>query len=103
MVKTKIAKAAGRYGVRYGQSIRRRIAAVESKQRKKQQCIFCNGRAKRTSKGIWNCIKCGKRFAGHAYYLERGVGFQQAIGSPSDKLAKEKKTKSLKKEKTSNQ
>lgn len=70
-MKSKLLKAAGRFGVRYGQLVKRRIANIESKQRKKQQCLFCNGRAKRTSKGIWECKKCGKRFAGHAYYLEK--------------------------------
>ena len=71
MPKTKLVKAAGRFGVRYGQSVKRRIADIESRQRLKQHCIFCNGRAKRTSKGVWNCLKCGKKFAGHAYYLEQ--------------------------------
>jgi large subunit ribosomal protein L37Ae len=70
MGNTKIVKAAGRFGVRYGQSVKRRIAKIEEKQRKKQACIFCNGQAKRLSKGIWECKKCGKKFAGHAYYLE---------------------------------
>ena len=69
-MKQKISKAAGRFGVKYGQYARRTIAKVEEKQRKKQQCIFCNGTAKRISKGIWLCKKCGKKFAGHAYYLE---------------------------------
>jgi ribosomal protein eL43 len=73
-MKQKISKAAGRFGVKYGQYARRTIAKVEEKQRKKQQCIFCNGIAKRISKGIWLCKKCGKKFAGHAYYLEREKG-----------------------------
>jgi len=70
MSKTKIAGAAGRFGVRYGQHVRRRIAAIESKQRLKQICPLCGGKAKRLSKGIWKCKKCEKKFAGHAYFLE---------------------------------
>jgi large subunit ribosomal protein L37Ae len=69
MARSKITKSAGRFGVRYGPYVRKKIVEVESKQRKKQKCIFCKGRAKRLSKGIWLCSKCGKKFAGHAYYL----------------------------------
>lgn len=68
---TKIVKAAGRFGVRYGQSIKRRIAKIEERQRKKQACIFCGGLAKRLAKGIWHCQRCDKKFAGHTYYLEK--------------------------------
>jgi large subunit ribosomal protein L37Ae len=68
---TKILKAAGRFGVRYGQSVKRRIAKIEERQRKKQACIFCSGRAIRLAKGIWLCKKCGKKFAGHTYFLDK--------------------------------
>jgi large subunit ribosomal protein L37Ae len=68
-MKTKKVKAAGRYGARYGRAVRTKIAEIESLQRKKQECIFCKGTAKRLSKGIWACKKCGKKFAGHTYYL----------------------------------
>jgi len=71
MVKTKITRSAGRFGARYGQSVRRKTADIESLQRKKQQCIFCNGVAKRTATGIWECKKCKKKFASHAYYLPK--------------------------------
>ena len=71
MVKTKKVKAAGRFGVRYGRRVRTKIAEIENVQRKKQDCIFCNGKAKRLSKGIWECSKCGKKFAGHTYFLPK--------------------------------
>jgi large subunit ribosomal protein L37Ae len=70
MTKLKILGSSARFGVRYGVSVRRRIDEIESKQKQKQHCIFCMGIAKRISKGIWVCKKCGKKFAGHAYYLE---------------------------------
>ncbi len=95
MAKYSIVKSAGRFGVRYGQSARRKTAAIEVKQKKKQECLFCNGRARRTSKGIWECDKCGKKFASHAYFLEKIV-----VGRPKG-VEPEKKEKSLKKEKTS--
>ena len=71
MPKTKKVKAAGRFGVRYGRKVRLRTADVESKQRKKQECIFCQGTAKKLSNGIWQCKKCDKKFAGHSYILPR--------------------------------
>lgn len=60
--------AAGRFGAGYGKP-KERLVAVESKQRLKQVCPFCKGRAKRISSGIWLCQKCGKKFAGGTYYL----------------------------------
>jgi large subunit ribosomal protein L37Ae len=71
MVRTKKVKSAGRFGTRYGRNVRTKIAQVETIQRKKQFCIFCTGVAKRLSKGIWQCKKCGKKFASHTYYLAK--------------------------------
>ena len=71
MVKTKKVKAAGRFGARYGRSVRLKITEIESIQRKKQKCLFCNGVAKRLSKGIWQCKKCKKKFASHTYHLNK--------------------------------
>jgi len=68
-MRTKKVKAAGRFGVRYGRRVRTKIAEIESKQRKKQDCLFCNGVAKRLSKGIWKCNKCDKKFAAHTFFL----------------------------------
>jgi large subunit ribosomal protein L37Ae len=70
-MKTKKTKAAGRFGARYGRRVRVKIADTESIQRKKQACLFCDGTAKRLSKGIWNCNKCGKKFASHTYSLKK--------------------------------
>ncbi len=76
---------AGRFGVRYGVYIRKKVNNIEEKQRKKQECPFCNGTAKRISSGIWLCKKCKKRFAAHSYYLEKE--------SLDEKLLKEAKFK----------
>ncbi len=59
------------FGVRYGKTVREKYAGVESRQRKKQACPFCKKTAKRMSKGIWQCKKCGKKFASHAYYINK--------------------------------
>jgi len=68
--KSKKTKSAGRFGARYGKRVRIKLVSVEEKQRKKQKCPFCNKfGAKRLSKGIWHCKKCGKKFASDTYYV----------------------------------
>ena len=70
MVKTKKAKSAGRFGARYGKTVRVKLVKVEEKQRKKQKCPFCKKKGvKRLSKGIWLCKKCKKKFASDVYSL----------------------------------
>lgn len=70
MVKTKKSKASGRFGARYGKKVRARIAGVESFQRIKQKCPYCEKRGvKRLSKGIWYCQKCNRKFASDAYHI----------------------------------
>ena len=68
-VKTKKARAAGRFGAGYGSTPKNKLSNIEAKQRKKQECPFCKGNAKRQAKGIWLCKKCGKKFAGGTYHL----------------------------------
>jgi len=71
--KSKKSKSAGRFGSRYGKKIRDRLVKVETKQRVKQKCPFCEKLGvKRVSKGVWQCTrkKCSKKFAGGVYYLE---------------------------------
>jgi len=47
------------------------LVKVEVKQRIKQTCPFCEKKGvKRISNGIWNCTKCGKKFASNTYYLD---------------------------------
>ncbi len=71
MAHTKRVKHAGKFAVGYGRKVRDNFVKVETKQRRKQICPFCkNSTAKRSSAGIWNCRKCGKKFASSAYYLE---------------------------------
>ncbi len=68
--KSKKSRAAGRFGARYGRRVRAKLVKVEDKQRKKQNCPFCErSGVKRLSKGIWECSKCGKKFASNTYSL----------------------------------
>jgi large subunit ribosomal protein L37Ae len=71
MSRTKKIKSAGRFGTRYGRHVRIKTAKVEAIQRKTQRCIFCSGKVQRISTGIWQCKKCNKKFASHAYYLPK--------------------------------
>ena len=69
--KSKKSRASGRFGARYGKKIRDKLVQVEDKQRKKQTCPFCKKIGlKRLSKGIWECKKCGKKFASDVYYIQ---------------------------------
>ncbi len=69
--KSKKTKSAGRFGARYGKTVRNKLVKVEVRQRKKQKCPFCEKLgAKRLSKGIWECSKCKKKFASNTYYLD---------------------------------
>ena len=71
MARTKKVKSAGKYGAGYGTRVRTKLLEVDTKQRKKQTCPFCNKKSiKRKSAGIWTCKNCDKTFAGGAYYLE---------------------------------
>jgi large subunit ribosomal protein L37Ae len=68
--KQKKSRSAGRFGARYGKTVRANLVRVEKKQRLKQKCPFCKKLGvKRMSKGIWHCGKCGKKFASGTYYL----------------------------------
>lgn len=65
---TKKIGTAGRFGARYGKTIREKIAKIEAKQRKKQTCPYCRKpTAKRISMGIFSCKKCKSKFTGRAY------------------------------------
>ncbi|HLC55832.1 MAG TPA: 50S ribosomal protein L37ae [Candidatus Nanoarchaeia archaeon] len=68
---TKKVGSAGRFGVRYGRSIRHKVAEIEKKLRSKQLCPYChNYKVKRLAAGIWQCKKCGVKFTGKAYSID---------------------------------
>ena len=69
---TKKVGSTGRFGPRYGVSVRRRVGAVEKKQRQKYDCPSCSKiNVKRISTGIFKCNSCDYQFASGAYYPSR--------------------------------
>jgi len=52
----------------YGRKIRKRMATVKAKTRKKYKCPSCSRTSmKRLSSGVWQCQKCRKKIASGAY------------------------------------
>lgn len=60
----------GKYGTRYGASLRKQIKKMEITQHAKYTCSFCGRNAvKRRAVGIWECKGCKKTVAGGAWVL----------------------------------
>jgi large subunit ribosomal protein L37Ae len=60
---------AGRFGSRYGNTLRRKVSEIEKNSRSKYKCPFCGkeNKVKRQAYGIWKCGSCEKVFIGKAY------------------------------------
>merc|ERR1712054_208059 len=68
--RTKKAGITGKYGVRYGASLRKQVKKMEVSQHSKYTCVFCGkDSVKRSVVGIWKCYSCKKVVAGGAYIL----------------------------------
>lgn len=69
MGRTKVVGIAGRFGARYGATLRKRWKEVMDKRYADHVCPFCGltGRVYRLSVGVWKCRKCGTVWAGGAY------------------------------------
>ncbi|KAG0258594.1 60S ribosomal protein L43 [Mortierella polycephala] len=68
--RTKKVGVVGKYGVRYGASLRKQVKKMEITQHSKYTCTFCGRDAvKRQSVGIWKCRGCKKTMAGGAWTL----------------------------------
>ncbi|KAI3380376.1 hypothetical protein SNEBB_002160 [Seison nebaliae] len=66
--RTKKVGITGKYGVRYGSSVRKRIKKIEIQQHARYTCTFCGKDAmKRKCVGIWQCKACRRTVAGGAF------------------------------------
>jgi large subunit ribosomal protein L37Ae len=66
--KGKVTGSAGRFGPRYGRFVRKRITDIEAVSRALHRCPKCDMESvQRRGTGIWECRKCGFKFAGGAY------------------------------------
>ena len=65
--RTEKAGTAGRFGARYGVVVRNRVKAIEAHEKAKHECPNCHHmNVKRVSAGIWQCSRCGNKFAAGA-------------------------------------
>merc|ERR1712176_1464546 len=66
--RTKKVGITGKYGTRYGASLRKTVKKMEVSQHAKYTCGFCGKESmKRIAVGIWGCTKCNKTVAGGAW------------------------------------
>jgi large subunit ribosomal protein L37Ae len=66
--KGKVTGSAGRFGCRYGRFVRKRVCDIERISRALHRCPKCDMvSVARKGTGIWECRKCGYKFAGGTY------------------------------------
>jgi large subunit ribosomal protein L37Ae len=66
--KGKVTGSSGRFGCRYGRFVRKRVNDIEKISRALHRCPKCDMESvARKGTGIWECRKCGFKFAGGAY------------------------------------
>jgi len=68
-------ESVGRFGSRYGRKIRKRVSAVEKRMKQDHPCPTCGRKSvRRTNTSVWECRKCGAKFAGGAYVPQTPSG-----------------------------
>jgi large subunit ribosomal protein L37Ae len=73
--RTKLVGVVGRYGPRYGSTLRKRVKKILERRYAPHKCPVCGsvGTVYRVSTGIWKCRKCGATWAGGAYVPNTGL------------------------------
>ena len=75
--RTKKVGITGKYGTRYGSTLRKLVRKIEISQHSTYRCVFCGkDSVKRTCVGIWECKSCRKVVAGGAYTLSTASAVQ---------------------------
>ena len=76
----KSAKSVKRFGTRYGKTVKDKYGKQETLQRKSYKCPHCSRESvKRLAAGIWNCEKCGVKFASKAYTVGKLAKIQTKV------------------------
>merc|ERR1711871_1927963 len=71
--RTKKVGIVGKYGTRYGSSLRKQVKKMEISQHATYTCMFCGKNSmRRSAVGIWKCRTCKKVYAGGAYSVHTG-------------------------------
>jgi large subunit ribosomal protein L37Ae len=69
--RTKKVGVVGKYGTRYGASLRKQAKKMEITQHAKYTCHFCGkDSVKRRAVGIWACSACHRVMAGGAWVMK---------------------------------
>ena len=65
-------KSTGRFGPRYGRTVKNKVAKIEKQAKKTYKCPYCMKVAtKKEQAGIWSCSKCNKKFTARAYTISQ--------------------------------
>ncbi len=71
--RTKKVGSSGKFGPRYGLSVKKAIRTIDQNKRTRYLCPRCTKKnVKRVSAGIWECRSCSLKFAGGAYSPRTG-------------------------------
>lgn len=63
-----------RFGVRYGRTVKEKLAKVEENAKKNYKCPYCAApKVVKKAAGIWECKKCKKVFTAKAFSAEVGT------------------------------
>ena len=78
--RTKKVGSSGRLGVRYGVTVRKRIADIEAVAKGRHECPKCKAVAmSRTANGIWFCNHCGAILASSSYMPTKPVAVRREV------------------------
>ena len=89
--RTKKVGLTGKYGPRYGVTVRKQIKEVSGQMIKSQRCPACQSESvKRQASGIWVCRHCHLKFAASAY-TTKTRGFRREEPEELEELEELKK------------
>jgi large subunit ribosomal protein L37Ae len=71
--RTKKVGSSGKFGPRYGISVKKSIRSIDQNKKNRYICPRCTKKnVKRVAAGIWECRSCSLKFSGGAYSPRTG-------------------------------